>query len=179
MRRAVLWFVLAYCFAAAVKTYGADRPSLDPHLEPLRPLLEKTWKGRFEGGKSDNPMVDVARWERALNGKAVRVRHSVSDGVYGGEAILRWDEKKQAIVYYYFTTARFMTVGSMTCSGGKFTVRETVEGNANGVTEVRSTTELLADGTLHRKAEFLVNGKWQPGHEIKYREDSTAKVVYK
>jgi hypothetical protein len=34
----------------------------NPHLEPLRPLLGKTWKGAFSNSKPDNPTVDVARW---------------------------------------------------------------------------------------------------------------------
>jgi hypothetical protein len=179
MRKAILLLVLAYCFQSPIAARGADKPSLDPHLEPLRPLLDKTWKGKFEGGKSDNPMSDVARWERALNGKAVRLLHSVNDGIYGGETILRWDAKKQAVVYYYFTTDSFMTVGTMTFDGGKLIAHETVEGNARGVTEVRATTELLADGTLHLKSEYLLDGKWQPGHEIKYRQDPAARVVFK
>jgi len=35
-------------------------------------------------------VVDVARWERALNGKAVRILHHQSR-VYGGESIVMWD----------------------------------------------------------------------------------------
>jgi hypothetical protein len=179
MRSASLLVVLAYCLQAANLTFAADQPSLDPHLEPLRPLLEKTWKGKLEGGKPDKPMVDVMRWERALNGKAIRILHSINDGLYGGETIVRWDEKKQTVAYHYFTTAGFMTVGSMTLKDGTITAHEVVEGGANGVTEVRVSTELRADGTVHVKAEYAKDGKWQPGHEVTYRQDPTAKVVFK
>jgi len=73
---------------------AAEPPPLDPHLEPLRPWLEKTWKGEFKNSTPEKPIVDVARWERALNGKAVRVLHSINDGVYGGESLVMWDEEK-------------------------------------------------------------------------------------
>ena len=77
---------------------AADQPSLSPQLEPLRPLLEKTWKGEFKNSKPDQPVVDGMRWERALNGKAVRVLHSVNEGSYGGETIFMWDGKKQEVL---------------------------------------------------------------------------------
>jgi hypothetical protein len=174
-----LSLALAYGLLAAVKLVAADQPPLDSHLEPLRPLLEKTWKGSSQNGEAEKPVVDVMRVERALNGKAVRILHSVNDGVYGGETIIRWDEKKQALTYHYFTTADFTTIGTMTAKDGKITTHEDVEGGAGGITEVRSTSELLPNGDYHVKAEYRKDGQWQPGHEFTYRVDPEAKVVFK
>ena len=42
------------------------------------------------------------------------------------------------------------------------------------MTEVRATSELLPNGTLHVKAEYLKNGEWIPGHQISYKEDASA-----
>lgn len=170
---------LAVSLAASLLPLHADQPSLDPHLEILRPLLEKTWKGQFKDSKPDKPTVDVARWERALNGRAVRILHSVNDGIYGGETIITWDAAKQSLVYHYFTTASHNTTGTMSSKDGKFVTSELVTGSGGGVTEVRATTELRPDGTLHLKAEYLKNGEWTPGHEITYKEDASAKVVFK
>jgi hypothetical protein len=47
------------------------------------------------------------------------------------------------------------------------------------VTEVRATSELLADGKVHVRAEYLKNGKWTPGHECTYEEAPEAKVILK
>ena len=116
-RRCLLTFIGS--LPVALGLLAAEAPSLDPHLEPLRPWLGKTWKGEFKNSTPDKPTVDIARWERALNGKAVRVLHSINDGVYGGESIVTWDEKKQAVTYHYFTTAGFMTIGTMTFKDGK------------------------------------------------------------
>jgi hypothetical protein len=157
---------------------GAEAPSLDPHLEPLKPFL-KTWKGTFKNSKPEKPTVDVAIWERALNGRGVRLLHSVNDGVYGGETMLIWDNKKQSIVFYYFTTEGYMTTGTMTFKEGKIITHEDIVGSANGITEVRATSELLSDGGFHVKSEYLKNGEWTSGHEVTYREDPGAKVVFK
>jgi len=165
----------------ASNVVGADSPTLDPHLEVLRPLLEKTWKQVSEAkpGSTNKPALDVARWERALNGKAVRILHSINDGVYGGESIVMWDAAKQAVTYHYFTTATFTTEGTMTFKDGKIITHEIVSGNAGGITEVRGEFEIRSDGTYHVKAEHLKDGTWSPGREATYREDATAKVVFK
>ncbi len=65
----------------------------------LRPLLEKTWKGTFKDSKLDKPTVDVERWERALNGQAIRLLHSINDGAYCGETLLIWDEQRKMISF--------------------------------------------------------------------------------
>jgi hypothetical protein len=158
---------------------AADQPSLDPRLEPLRPILEKTWKGAFKSSKPDRPLVDVMRWERALNGKGVRILHSVNDGAYGGESITMWDEQQQAVVFHYFTTAGFRTTGQMKFKDGKITTHEVVSGRADGITEVRGMYQLQADGTLRAKTDYLKNGEWAPGREVEYKEDPSAKVVFK
>src|SRR3954451_17497612 len=116
--------VLGLSLSCANFARAEGDPSLDAHLEPLRPLLGKTWKGAFKESKPEKPVVDVTHWERILSGKAVRVMHSLNDGAYGGETIFIWDEKKQTVAYYYFTTAGYMTTGTATFKDGKVITRE-------------------------------------------------------
>jgi hypothetical protein len=170
---------LICCLLGTSSISGADRPPLEPQLEPLRPFLDKTWKGAFKDSRPENPIVDVMRWERALNGKAVRVLHSVNEGAYGGETIFRWDTTKQAVTYYYFTTAGFMTVGSASFKDGKVITHEVVTGSSGGVSEVRGTSELLPDGKIHVKTEHLKDNEWQVGREVTYNEDPGSKVIFK
>ncbi len=157
---------------------GEDLP-LDPHLEPLRPLLNKTWKGTFNNSKPDKPTVDVGRWERVLNGQAVRRLHSVNDGAYGGEALLFWDDQLKAISFYYVTTAGFRSIGTLEIKDSKFIWHENIQGNADGITEVRSISELLPNGKFHVKAEYLKNGQWTFGREVTYGESPGSKVIFK
>ncbi len=175
-----LHFLLAFsCWLAATIGVAADRPSLEPQLEPLRPLLDKTWKGAFKNSTPEKPIVDVMRWERALNGKAVRVLHSVNEGAYGGETIFRWDDKNQVVTYHYFTTAGFMTEGRVSFTDGKVITHEVVTGSAGGVTEVWGTSELSPDGAFRVTTEYLKDGKWQPGREVTYNEDPAAQLIFK
>jgi hypothetical protein len=172
----ILPLVLWLC--AAGSALAADAALAKP-LEPLAPLLGKTWKGTFKESTPEKPMHDVARWERALNGQAVRVLHSVNDGMYGGETLIIWDAARNSLVYYYFTTAGFHTTGTLAADGRKFTSREAVSGNAQGITEVESVTELLPDGTMRVTAAYLKDGQKVGGREVVYVEDPAARVIFK
>lgn len=156
---------------------AAAEPQLDEHLAPLKPYVGKTWRGEFKNSTKEKPMVDVSRWEVALKGKAVRTLHSVNDGVYGGETIIMWDEKQQALVAFYFTTAGFFTQSTFQFDGPKLVTREEVVGNAQGITAVEAVTELRDDGTMHVKSRYLKGDQEVGGHEITYREAPDAKVV--
>jgi hypothetical protein len=157
---------------------ASETGSLDEHLAPFRPFLAKTWRGEFKDSKPDHPAVDVSRWERALNGKAIRILHSVNNGQYGGESLVFWDAGQKEIRYYYFTTAGFYTTGTASFTDGKFVAVEKVTGETNGISEVRSTCELRADGTMLKKATFVKDGQATGGPEILYREDSMAEVKF-
>ena len=163
----------------AFEVAAAESLPLDSHLEPLRPWLGKTWKGHFKTSTPELPVVDIARWEQALNGKAVRILHSVNEGAYGGESIIMWDKEKQVVAYHYFTTGGFTTTGTMIFKDGKILTSETISGNAGGVTEVRGTTVMQKDGSFLVKTEHRKSGEWTPGRETLYREDARAKVVFK
>lgn len=177
------------CLAAAPNLHAGPIPgdtptaaasdSLNVHLKPFGPYLNKTWKGTFIGEPGQPPMYDIARWERILNGQAIRMMHSVNDGIYGGETILFWDKAKQSLVYYYFTTAGFFTNGTMRMEEGRWVAHEMVTNNANDITEVRSTSEFRPDGSMHTVAEFLQNGKWVPGHTIHYVESPESALSFK
>ena len=179
LMKAMIWLLVLSCGIQCAHAGDSETGSLNSHLEPLRPLLGKTWKGAFKNSTPDKPIVDVMRWERTLNGQAVRVLHSVNDGVYGGETIFRWDETKNAVMYHYFTTASFMTTGTLSFADGKTVTHEVVSGTTNGITEVKSTSEILPDGHYHITTEHLKNGSWEPGREVTYSPDETATVIFK
>jgi hypothetical protein len=163
--------------ASAVAVQG--EATLIDQLKPLAPFVGKTWRGTFKDSTPQMPRHDVARWERALNGRAVRVLHSINDGEYGGETLIVWDANKKSLVFYYFTTAGFYTTGTVKVEGSKLVTHEYVAGNANGVTEVRATTEIAPDRKMISRSEYLQNGKWGPGHEITYVEAPGAEVRFR
>jgi hypothetical protein len=187
--RLTRWLSVLGCTAAFVWRLAAvDHPTtnaLNEHLEVLRPLLGKTFRGELKSsapvkvGETAKVSEDIARWERALNGQAVRILHSVNQGAYGGETLITWSKEKNSLVYHYFTTAGYETTGKMTEAGNKFTTLESVTGDADGVTEVKAVTMLRPDGTYAVIAEYLKNGKWEPGHSATYHEDAKAEVVFK
>lgn len=130
---------------------------LAENLKLFKPFIGKTWKGEFANSTPEKPIIDIAHWERALNGQAIRVLHSINNGEYGGESIIFWDNQKKSLSYYYFTTAGFYTTGTATFENGKFISHETVAGNQDGITEVKAIGEITADGKMHNKSQYLKN----------------------
>ncbi len=158
---------------------AAEQFTLSAELEPLRPYIGKTWRGLLsQPGQPE--MIDISRWERALNGTAIKISHSVNQGEYGGETMLFYDKKQQSLVYYYFTTAGFYTHGTMSIDKKTqtLTAEETVENNAKGITKVRSSSK-LSENTLTTTAEYLQQGKWVAGHSAVYKTAPDAQVVFK
>lgn len=152
---------------------------LSKHLKALQPYIGKTFKGEFAHSTPENPKYDVQYWERVLNGNAIKVTHSVNNGEYGGESIIVWDSKVESLVSWYFTTAGFYTQATMMIEDDQLISYEKVEGNKNGITEVKAIIKLLAEGGLHTKAEYYQNGKWVDGHEVYYKEAPHAQVLFK
>jgi hypothetical protein len=177
MKTATTTALLALSIVGLAASAGAVE--LNPHLAPLAPLLGKTWRGTVSPRGAAKPAVDVSRFEAALNGQAVRNRHSVDDGAYGGETFIVWEEARQSLVYYYFTTAGFYTTGTMTVEDGAIVSHEIVKGAAGGVAEVKATSGVLPDGRLHVKSRYLKDGQWVDGRETYYVEDATAVVRFK
>jgi hypothetical protein len=157
----------------------ARAADMNPHFAPLAPLLGKTFRGVVSPPDAAHPAVDVQRFELALNGQAVRNRHSVNDGAYGGETFIVWEDEKQTLVSYYFTTAGFYTVGTVTVEDGAFVFHEVVKGSAGGVTEVKATSRLLPDGRLLVRSQHLKDGKWEDARETYYVDDPQAVVRFK
>ncbi|WP_051252393.1 hypothetical protein [Ferrimonas kyonanensis] len=141
---------------------------LDPHLEPLRPFLGKVWRGEFSDSTPEKPVVDVSQWQPALQGKAVRITHSLNQGQYEGETLMVWDAQAESIVFYYFTTAGFYTQGKAYSEDGVFYFHEKVAGSGDGIAEVKSEVRLV-DGQMLQQAYYLKQGEWVQGHSAVYQ----------
>ena len=83
---------------------------LSDHLMGLKPFIGNTYKGSFINSTKENPMIDVISFERTLNGRAVKVIHSVNNGEYGGETIVMWNPEKRSLQSWYFTSAGSLTI---------------------------------------------------------------------
>ena len=103
----------------------------------------------------------------------------MNDGEYGGESIIMWDIKSESLQSWYFTTAGFYTEATVTFEDKKVVSIEKVTGNQNGITKVKSIVQLLPNGEMHNKSQYFQEGKWIDGHEIYYKEDPEAKIIFK
>ncbi len=174
----VIRLALALCLLAGSLS-AKEAAVLNEHLSAFEPFIGRTWSGEFADSTPENPKIDVMTIERALNGQAVRIRHSINHGDYGGESMLFYDKESDAIVYYYFTTAGFMTKGVTRIEDGKMISLEDVIGNENGITKVESIGEEVEPGVWRSSSRYLKDGEWVPGHSIDYRETPDAEVRFR
>lgn len=154
---------------------------LHTKLEPFRPYLNQHWQGDLTQPGKTEKVIDRSLWSRALNGQAIKTVHSINNGEYGGESFIFWDEKKQSLAYYYFTTAGFYTHGTMefNTQSGEIVALENVENNQNGITQVKSFSRILPDGTLQTKSSYLQNGNWVEGHSATYQPVAAQPIRFK
>lgn len=172
--------VLAFLLAGAVAA-AAETGSLHPPLEPFRPLLGKTWSGAFPPAADGTVMVDVVRYERVLNGRAVRSVHSINDGIYGGETLFRWDAAAEELVFHYFTTQGFVTKGVIRANDdGSFTSIERVENPAaaDGVTRVEAVFRIETD-RLVVESTYFRGDQSEPGHAAEYEPAPGREVTFR
>lgn len=154
----------------------ANAATLDEKLAVFEPYLG-TWEANFSDDPN-KPVIDVGKWERALNGTAIRTIHSINQGEYGGESLIFWDKGKQKLVFYYFTTAGFYTSGELeVTSPTEFVAYEEVTGNENGITRVKSTSS-FKDNSWVISTSYLKNNEWTKPESRTYRK-SDKQVIFK
>lgn len=134
--------LLAAAFGAAL-AYGAAHAGDYAPMAPFAPFAGKTLRGEWSepDGKT---VVDVARWEKILGGRAMESTHRIEGSTYGGKTIIFWDEAAKKYVFHYFTTGGFHTVGEMTLKDGVLESIEQVEGHPT-VKAVRARSSLGPD----------------------------------
>ena len=178
MKHIISIILLTSCLFSQNELESAKK-FLSENLKPFQAFISKTFKGEFANSTPEKPVYDISRWERALNGNAIRIMHSVNNGEYGGESIVMWDTKKESLVSWYFTTAGFYSEAILHFEDEKLISLENVTGNDNGITKVKSEINLLPNGQLVNSSMYLINGNWVDGHKIDYKEVPDAQVVFR
>ncbi len=136
------------------------------------------WESVFQKVDGKPTVVDVATWEKTLNGKAIRSQHSINDGVYGGEMMMVWDNKKKSLVFFYFTTADFYTMGTIeVIDDTSFIAYEDVTGSVEGITKVKSTSS-IKDDIITVSTSYFKNDQWQEP-EVRTYHRSNKKVRFR
>ncbi|NND72929.1 MAG: hypothetical protein HKN43_15245, partial [Rhodothermales bacterium] len=146
-------------------------------LDVLEGFVGKTWKGEVSPPGSEETLYDVSRWEWTLNRQAIRIRHSVGDGLYSGETLMTWDQRAGTVAYLYATTGGFFTRGTLRADDTFFEATEIVVGSADGILGVRSTGELLPDGTLRIISSSRKRTGWMDADTTIYVEDPDAQII--
>ncbi|TRX54065.1 hypothetical protein FNN08_12695 [Thalassomonas sp. M1454] len=171
--------MIVFCLLSISLHTNAQTPE-QPLAEPLAKFqgFLGNWQSEMLMDDGKTKVTDVALWERALNGKAIRSTHSIDNGMYGGEMLLFWDKAQSSLVFYYFTTADFYTKGTIeVVSDNSFIAYEDVKGSQQGITKVKSTSTLV-DGNMLVTTSYLKKGEWTKPESRTYKP-SERKVIFK
>lgn len=168
----IRFFVSSLVLALALTTdaRGEDAATVKMY-EPMAVFAElagRAWRG--EGvGPNGQPIVDIARHEMIMAGRAFQSTHKLEGGTYGGRTIFFFDEGAKEYIFHYFTTAGFHTTGTMTPTETGFDVVETVNGHPK-YAQVRSEM-IVGDKQLRVVTRHITHdGEESPGDTLVYQE---------
>ena len=151
---------------------------LSDHLIEMKPFIGNTYKGDFINSTKENPMFDVLSFERALNGNAIKVIHSVNNGEFGGETMIMWNPEKGGLQSWYFTSAGSLTIQNVQIKKDTFITIENVEKNQNAITKVKTIIEVLHGDQIKKRTKYLMNNLWKDGSETLYNKVDGLKPVF-
>ena len=132
------------------------------------PFSGKTFRGEWTDDNGDH-LVDVAKYEMILNGRALQSTHRLEGKDYGGRTIFFYDEGAKNYVFHYFTTAGFHTTGTSEFIDGGLVTDEKVEGHAT-VGSVRSKVTFGTDEIQIDVVYVGKDGSETPGGHRVYKE---------
>ncbi len=147
---ALVWLAGFLCAAANASASDQDaagavleRTTYEP-MAVFDRLAGRTLRG--EGTAPDGtPVVDIARWDFILGGRAFQSTHRLEGGDYGGRTIFFFDEGAKQYVFHYFTTAGFHTTGEAVPTDNGFRTVEYVHGHPD-YAEVHAEVAIGVDG---------------------------------
>jgi len=149
--------------AASASTVGTYAP-----MAVFAPFAGKTFRGEWTDDDGKH-LVDIAKWELILNGRALQSTHRLEGMDYGGRTIFFYDEGAKKYVYHYFTTAGFHTTGTADFVDGGLVADEKVEGHET-IGSVRSIVAFNEDALEVDVVYVGKDGSETPGGHRIYQE---------
>ncbi len=173
--------MLAACSRPAAEAPSAETPSIEAAtadaastVEPYAPMAAfapfsgKTFRGEWTDENGER-LVDFAKWELILNGRALQSTHRLEGKDYGGRTIFFYDEGAKNYVFHYFTTAGFHTTGTSDFVDDGLVTEEKVEGH-DSIGSVRSKVTFGADAIEIDVVYVGKDGSETPGGHRVYTE---------
>lgn len=173
--------MLAACSKPAAEAPSAETPSIEAAtadaastVEPYAPMAAfapfsgKTFRGEWTDDNGER-LVDFAKWELILNGRALQSTHRLEGKDYGGRTIFFYDEGAKNYVFHYFTTAGFHTTGTSDFVDDGLVTEEKVEGH-DSIGSVRSKVTFGADAIEIDVVYVGKDGSETPGGHRVYTE---------
>jgi len=172
---------LTFCIIIISSAFSNEYNSkkLSNHLFGFENFIDKSFEGEFYNSTKTNPLKDIIRFERILNGEAISITHSVNHGEYGGRYIITWNSEKEKLESYYFSTGGEIILSKVNILNNEIILEEDFSNYKNGIKKVQKIFRINESGKLENNIKYLMNSHWVNAHEINYDRNDKAKIIFR
>lgn len=148
--------------------------SLDEHLLPLAPLLNKSWKGFLEAPDGSTRYKVILVYESILDGKAIRCRKTNDDLNNFGEGYFYWNDVEKRIAYLFIENYGTVSDGYATVEKGSVKIEGRLilptqqNPDARQDYDFEETFEFVEKGIMINRWFHNALGPWRPGQVMRY-----------
>ncbi|MCJ7681717.1 MAG: nuclear transport factor 2 family protein [Candidatus Aminicenantes bacterium] len=171
MKKHVILIVLVCLFVVKIGVSGQD---IDPRLNPLEPLLNKTWAGFLKAPDGSAEFRVVRTFEVLNGGKVIRFTKINKDLNGYGEGFIHWNDIEQKAAFFFIEKGGVFQTGYVSVENDVITFEGQMtwpkampQGKQSydfkNTFELKSKTEMV-DSWFHNAF-----GPWRPGHVIAYK----------
>jgi len=162
-------------------TEGSSDPvSIDPHLQFLRPLLGKTWRGELRSPDGARASTEIREFIPLDGGRVIRMTKINRELGSHGEGFLYWDDVRRVVGYFFIEDSGVFLTGEASGDERRVTLEGTMtwpspppRPDLKQSYDFRDTFEPLSETAMRDSWFHDAFGPWRPGHVIEFRSESS------
>jgi hypothetical protein len=166
----VTWIILI----TVSYSFGQD---IDERLTPLKPFLDKIWKGDFKAPDGKIISVITRKFEVQPEKKVIKVLKSNEGKTGWSEGYLYWDDIAKKIAYFSIESSGVFYTGFLSFEGNSVTIEGKMtwpfqqNPKVRQSYEFKNTFEFITDNKMIDSWFQNAFGPWQPGHVIEFNNE--------
>lgn len=154
--------------------YSINSQTLAERLSPIKPFLDKTWKGDLKSPEGEIISVEIRTFESLSDGKIIKAYIRNEGNSNRGEGYFYWDDIAKRIAFFFLESSGVFNTGFVSAENNIITIEGKMTWPAQSNPEVKqsydfkNTFEFTADGKMIDRWYHNAFGPWRPGHVIEF-----------
>lgn len=148
--------------------------TLSEKLDPLKPFLNKPWKGILKSPDGKDELIVNRTFEIVKNGNVIKCTKINKELDSFGEGFFYWNDIEKKIAFFFIESKGVFQIGFVTVENNIVTIEGTMtwpqqlNPNVKQSYDFKNTFEFTSDGKMIDKWFQNAFGPWQPGHVIEF-----------